>query len=125
MINELSRTLLRSTWIAADDIQASVSGPDLRYARRFSLDVAEEALERLAPMVVQHIAERLGEHVVHHHEPMIEQAVLAYLQDRAWAEPIIRQAIQDSVRTIITEIFTARRETCPPPILSACWRSGR
>lgn len=105
------------SWIAEDDVAASVARtPDVRYARRFSMDVAEEVLAKMGPAVVQHVAQQLGERVVWNHQAAIESAVFAYLTDRTWAEPIIRKAIEDSVRRFVFDMLA---NPDPPPHLPA------
>lgn len=102
----------RPPFIAEDECLASVSADRTRYARRFSLDIAEEALAKMGPAVVEHVAMQLGEITVRRHQHEIENAVFAYLTDRKWAEPIIRKAIEDSVRRFVFDMLT---EPLTPP----------
>jgi hypothetical protein len=97
-------------FIQDDDVAASVCTTP-RYARRFSLDIAEEALAKMGPAVVQHVAQQLGERVVWDHQQDIERVVFSYLTDRTWAEPIIRKAVEDSVRRFIFEIMISPPST--------------
>lgn len=87
------------------DIEAHISGPDTVRARRFSLDMAEEALHKLAPQVIPHVVERLAGQIAHEQRRAVEDTVHAFLRDRAWAEPIIREAIKDAVREVIRDML--------------------
>lgn len=111
------RVPLRSppSFIQADDVAASITSDRTRYAKRFSLDVAEEALKKMGPYVVEHVAQQLGESVVRRYQPAIESAVFAYLTDRTWAEPIIRKAIEDSTRRFIFDMLTDMLTDPPSP----------
>ena len=100
------RTLMPSlsAMISPSDVSASIHDMP-RYAKRFSVDVAEEALANMVPQVIQHVAERLGERVVYEHQEAIHAAVHGYLFDRAWAEPLIREAIREAVRAVIRDML--------------------
>ena len=90
----------------------SVSASSVRlpsYGRRFTLDVAEEALERMAPAAIEHFTTRLAESVVGRQRGEIEAVVTSYLRDRAWAEPIMREAIRETVHAVVIGFF----ETSP------------
>lgn len=93
--------------ITEDDIAASVTALDTRYARRFSMDVAEEVLAKMGADVIPHVAQCLGEQVVREHQQQITAVVDSYLMERKWAEPIIRKAIEDSVRRFIFDMLAA------------------
>ena len=95
----------RAEWITADDMAVHATMDSTRYARRFSLDIAEDALREIGPATVRHIAQKLAESVVHRHQSEIENAVHSYLRDRAWAEPIIRKAIEDSVQRFVSDML--------------------
>jgi len=73
--------------------------------RRFSIDVAESMLRELSPEAVRHIARKLAESVAHEHEGEIRAAIFAFLHDRKWAEPIIREAIREAVHQVVTSMF--------------------
>lgn len=68
--------------------------------------VAEDALRKMGPMAVSHFVEQLAQKVVHEHQDEIREALLSYLRDRAWAEPIVRQAILAAVREHVAGMFT-------------------
>lgn len=93
----------------ASDITAEISTRGPEYARRFSLIVAEDALDRLAPAVIPHVVERLAGQIAAEQRGSVEATVHEFLRDRAWAEPIIRQAIKDAVREHIQSIFAVAR----------------
>lgn len=94
-----------ATWLSPDDVAASIVPDPPRCGKRFSLDVAEEALAQMSGAMVEHVAKRLAEAVVLRHELEIRDAILSYLRDRAWAEPIVKQAIRDAVRLWIRDAF--------------------
>ena len=86
------------------DVAAS-STPTPSCGRRFTLDVAEEALERMAPAAIEFVTQRLAESVVGRQRADMERVVSSYLRDRAWAEPIIREAIREEVHRVVRGIF--------------------
>ncbi len=89
------------------DFDASVSPtPNLRYARRFSMDVAEDALRDMAPAVAEFVARKLGDRIEYEQRDSVQRVVDSYLSDRAWAEPIIRAAIQVAVLEVIRDMLT-------------------
>lgn len=89
----------RHSFLGPDDIAASISSPSsLQYGRRFSLDIAEEAFAEMSGAMVQMIAEDLAKTVVSHNAEEIRRAIRSYLTDKAWCEPILKEAIRDSVR---------------------------
>ena len=91
--------------LGTDDVAASINGPNMRYARRFSLDVAEEALRDLGRKAIPMVAGRLAEQIAHEHHAEIQHVVHSYILDRAWAEPLIREEIRRTVRAVITEML--------------------
>lgn len=95
----------RPASFVADDVAASVTTDRTRYARRFSMDVAEDALRQMGPMALNHITKELAESVVRRHSADIERVVYSYINDRAWAEPIIRDAIYRAVAQFARELF--------------------
>lgn len=98
-----------TTISAGGDVTATVSDPDVRYARRFSLDIAEDALAKLAPDVIPYIVERLAKQIAAEQRGTVEDTVHEYLRNQAWAEPIIRQAIKEAVREYIRGMFEVTR----------------
>jgi len=100
-----------ASFIADDDVAASVTATP-RYARRFSMDVAEEALAQMGPRAIGFVAQRLAENVVYRHQDAIERAVYSYLNNPAWAEPVIRDAIYRAVAQFARELFD---DTKHPP----------
>ena len=88
----------RASFIGPDDIAASIATDAPRAGRRFSLVVAEEALAKMGGAAVEHVALRLAQETVDRHQDEIRRVVRSYLNDREWAEPIIRAAISASVR---------------------------
>lgn len=105
MKGDIRTTLPPRHGISASDVAAEAFRDTTRYARRFSLDIAEDALAQMGPMAVEHIAKQLAENVVHRHQGDIENAVHSYLTDRAWAEPIIRDAIYRAVREFVGDLL--------------------
>lgn len=95
------------------DFNATVSGPDASYGRRFSLIVAEEALRKMGPQAVAHFTEKLAQRVVHEHDREISEVLLSYLRDRAWAEPLIRQFLREAIRDYVLDVFYPN--TCTEP----------
>lgn len=90
------------------DIAASV--PSVRCARRFTLDVAEDALEKLGPMAIQHFTERLAEQVVYENAPLVREVMLEYLRKREWAEPLIRELLREAIHDYVGGIFAPLRK---------------
>lgn len=89
------------------DDSISEVGPSVRAARKFSVTVAEEALQRMAPRAIEIVTEALAQRIAHEQYGAIADTVAAFLRDRAWAEPIIRQAIQEAVREYVRDIVGA------------------
>jgi len=100
------RVPLKSPTFAADDVQASATMTP-RYARRFSLDVAEDALAKLAPAVLPWVVERLAGQIAQRHQGDVEIAVNEYLRNREWAEPVIREAIRDAVQVVVRDMLNS------------------
>lgn len=69
------------------------------------MTIAEEALQKLVPQVIPFVVARLAGQIAHEQRGAVEDAVHEYLRDRAWAEPIIREAIQASVREVIRDML--------------------
>lgn len=90
--------------VAEGDVAAAV-GPAARDARRFSISVAEEALQRMAPVAIEYITRELASQIRHEQYGAVADAVGSFLHDRAWAEPIIREAIRDAVRGYVRDIL--------------------
>lgn len=102
-----------ASWVGENDIAASVAKmPD--YGRHFSMDVAEELLARMGRELLPHVAQKLAERVVHEHTPAIQNTVLDYLNDRAWAAPIIedeiRKAVQRFTFDLLSDTLATRRD---------------
>ena len=91
--------------VADGELTATVSGPMADDARRFSMTVAEAALQRMGPVAIEFVTERLAGQIAHEQRAAVEETVHTYLRDRAWAEPIIRQAIQETVRDYVRGMF--------------------
>jgi hypothetical protein len=91
----------------ADDIAMHAAAMTGRLGRRFSMDVAEEALRDMGPMALTHVVKSLAEIVVQRHSHDIERVVHSYIDDRKWAEPIIRDAIYRAVQQFVRETFSA------------------
>ena len=104
-MSEPSALPIRRTFIAADDVAVSSLWPTANYARRFTLDVAEEALARMAPAAIEHLTLQLAERIVYENQSAIEMAVSDLLTDRTWAEPIIRQALREAVHKHVADMF--------------------
>ena len=94
-------------FIAHDDISASIAQTP-RYGYRFSLDVAEDVLQRMGPHAVQHVVERVAERAVFENQHLIHDAVHSFLFDRAWAEPVIHDAITRAVRECVYNMMGHR-----------------
>ena len=99
-----------ASMIAEDDVAASVTTLSGRVGRRFSLDIDEEVLAKMGAMATEHIAGELGKQVAYRHQHLIEAAVSSYLTDRAWAEPIIRAAIRESVNRIVFDMLSSAEQ---------------
>jgi len=97
--------------VRAGELTADISGSlDPFPARRFSVTVAEEALQRMVPEAVRYVAEQLAEQVVYEQHGAVQTAVHSYLTDRAWAEPIIRDAIRQAVREYVLDMLKTERQ---------------
>lgn len=91
------------------DVDASCSPPDIRGARRFSMTVINEALQRIGPQVIPHVVERLAGQIAHEQRGAVEDAVHTYLRDRTWAEPIIKDALREAVHCYVFSMFREDR----------------
>ena len=100
--------------VTADDVLAAVSADGPRMARWFSLTVAEDALQRMGPAAIEYVTERLAKEIAHEHHDSVEATVQSFLRDRAWAEPIIRQAIQQAVHQVIADMLHSGDPGSPP-----------
>ena len=76
-----------------------------KVGHRISIDIAEDVSPRMGKQAIAYAIERLSNEVVYRERPAIRSAVESFLHDRAWAEPIIRQAIQEAVRGIIRDML--------------------
>lgn len=89
----------RPSMLAEDDVAASITKMP-KFARRFSLDVAEDALAQMGREMLPHIALRIAERAVHHPEQQakIVNAVATYLDDPSWVAPIIEDELRKTIR---------------------------
>lgn len=95
----------REAFLAADDVSASaVCTPT---AVRFSLDVAEEMLAKIGPLAVEHFAERLATTIVYENQALVREAMLSYLRDRAWAEPLVKQYLREAIRDHVAAMMSS------------------
>lgn len=94
---------------AIQDGDLTAESKPLPCGRRFSVTVAEEALERMGPAAVEFIGERLATEIVYEQRHAIEATVHGFLRDRTWAEPIIHNAIKEAVREHIEGMFRGAR----------------
>lgn len=92
-------------FVAADDVIASSYSDPSRYASRFSLTVADEALAQMGPEVVRFVAQRMADQIQHEHYDTVQRLVHEFLMDRQWAEPVIKEAISHAVRDFIRDMF--------------------
>lgn len=90
----------------AGDFAANISSAVPDFARRFSMTVAEEAIRKMGPMAVSHFTEKLAYQVVRENEGLIREAMLSYMRDRSWAEPLVREFLREAVREYVASIFT-------------------
>lgn len=88
------------------DVAAAMT-PTTRYARRFTMDVSEDALANMGRQAMPHIALQIAERAVHEHAPLIQNTVSDYLADRAWAAPIIEDELRKTVRRFAFDLLTA------------------
>lgn len=95
----------REPFVAEDEIAVHVPETGGRAGYRISMDIAEDVYSRLGREAITHAVERLSLEVVARHQGEIESTVSAFLGDRKWAEPIIRQAIQDTVHDFVTDLL--------------------
>ena len=72
---------------------------------RYSMDFAEDAHAKLGQEAIVIAIERLSGTIVYENEPAIRRAVEHFLHDRGWAEPIIREAIRETVREFILDMM--------------------
>lgn len=98
--------------VVAAEVAAN-AGPN--YARRFSLYVAEAELQRMAHDVLPYVVERLARQIAAEHRGDVVHVVHEYLRNREWAEPIIRDAIRETVREHIKGMFAAAVVPPDPP----------
>ncbi len=94
----------RPCFISDDEVMAHVP----RVGHRISMDIAEDVYPKMGREAVAYAIERLSNEVVYREEAAIRRAVESFLHDRAWAEPIIHQAIQETVRSIVHDMFESQ-----------------
>lgn len=99
--------------MVSDDVEARVAFDGPRYARTFELKVAEDALEKMGPMAIEVVVGELAKNIVYRRQDQITRVVDSYLNDRAWAEPIIRAEIARAVREVVREMLDADGSVTP------------
>lgn len=92
-------------FIADADLALTAEGSSVRMGRRISMDIADEVWVKAGRAAIAHAVERLANDVVHRHGPEIHAAVHSFILDRSWAEPIIREAIRESVHAVILDML--------------------
>lgn len=110
MIDRVPMPSRRPAFIADDEIAATITKQP-NYARRFSMDVSEEALAQMGQRVIPVVAEDIAKRAVWNHQADIERAVYSYINNPEWAEPIIRAAIFAAVLQFVRETFGPEKET--------------
>lgn len=93
---------------AEGSVRVSAAPPDPRqYARRFYLDISEEALSKVGKMALEAAIVDLSHSVVRRYQLEIEQAVFATITDRMnreWVEPILKEITVEVFLRFLAEI---------------------
>ena len=69
------------------------------------MDIAEDVLARMGAVGLEYAVEDFSRRIAWKHQGNIEATVASFLQDRSWAEPIIRDAIRDAVAQTVSDML--------------------
>lgn len=95
-----------ASFIRPDDIAASLmAAPNLRHARRFSIDVAEEAFANLGGVMVEWVGKELAQQIVWREKATIRREVDRLIMDRTFMEPILKECIRAGVKDWIATMM--------------------
>lgn len=96
----------RPLFIGNDDIAPHITRMP-KYARRFSMDVAEDALAQMGQQAIPIIAEKLAERIVHHHYADLDRVIGDFLADASVTRPIMREEFRKASKRFYDAHFAA------------------
>lgn len=99
----------RPSFIGNDDIAAHITRSP-KYARRFSMDIAEDALAQMGQSAIPVVAEELAKRIVHERYAELDAAILAFLRDESITRPIMLEEFRKAAKHFFEEHFEAWRK---------------